>query len=382
MGPSADQLLHRQRRLLDELDRFGLDALLLNAGPSLTYLTGLDVHLNERPVAAIFRPDGVPTLVVPSLELGRLEKLAFEARTHSYGEDPSSWARTFRHASDEARLDYRRIGVEPQRFRVLELRLFEAAAPRAAYLDGGEVLSALRRCKDAGEIACIREAVRVAEGALRRTMATVRPGITETALASALTAQLLIGGSAAALPFSPIVAFGASTADPHAVPSHRALEANDLILIDWGANVGGYFSDLTRMFSYGPPAGELLEIVELAAAANDAARKAAAPGVRAADVDEAARAVIEQAGYGPRFIHRTGHGLGLETHEEPYIRSGNGESLESGMAFTIEPGIYLPGIGGARIEDDIVITSEGHEALSSLGRGLVDLTHMDVSSKK
>lgn len=373
MATSNSQIPSRQRRLLDQLDRHGLDALLLNAGPSLTYMTGLHVHLSERPVVAIFRADGVPGLVLPELEQRKLEGLPFEVRAHVYGEDPSTWAKIFRRAADEARLDFRRIGVEPQRFRLLELRLIEEAAPRAAYLDGGEVLSALRRLKDPYEIERVHEAVHVAEGALRRTLGAIRPGITEKALASELTMRLLEAGSAPELPFPPIVAFGDSTADPHAVPTDRALRKGDLILIDWGANIDGYLSDLTRMFRYGSLDDELGAIVDVVRAANEAARQAARPGVLTADVDHAARSVIEQAGFGPQFVHRTGHGIGLETHEVPYIRAGGGVTLEPGMIFTVEPGIYLPGRGGARVEDDVIVTDDGLETISSLDRGLVDV---------
>lgn len=376
------QLQNRQHRLLDQLDRQGLDALLLNAGPSLTYLTALHVHLSERPVVAVFRSDGPPALILPDLEADKLESLAFEARFFTYGEDPTTWKSSFRRAADETRLDYRRVGIEPQRFRVLELRLIEEAAPSAAYLDAGAALGPLRARKDEGEIDRMREAVRIAEDALRDLLPDIRPGITEKQVASKLSAELLARGSAPELPFSPIAAFGEASANPHAVPSDRELAEGDLILIDWGANVEGYFSDLTRMFSYGEPSGEAREIVDVVCSASQAARSAAGPGVAAADVDRAARSVIEAAGFGPRFVHRTGHGLGLDVHESPYIRAGSDLVLEPGMTFTIEPGIYLPGTAGARIEDDVVVTEDGIETLSTLDRSLANVARADLARPK
>jgi Xaa-Pro dipeptidase len=146
-----------------------------------------------------------------------------------------------------------------------------------------------------------------------------------------------------------------------------------MLIIDWGANVGGYFSDLTRTFSIGRPDEEMKNIAQIVHQANSAAREIAGPGVTAQEVDRAARRVIEDAGYGEFFIHRTGHGLGLEGHEAPYIRDGNMMALEPGMTFTIEPGIYLPGRGGVRIEDDVVVTDEGLHSFSNLPRDLIIL---------
>lgn len=367
----------RQKRVLDELDALGLDALLLNPGPSLTYLTGLHFHLSERPVVAIFRPDGVPSIVLPELEEGKVHGLEYDIRSFTYGEDPSSWERAFRQAVLDARLDFRRVGIEPRRLRVLELRLVEEAAPRAAYLNGERAMAELRMRKDGSEIDAVREAVLCAQEALAHTLDTVRIGRTERDLAGELTAQLLRAGSAPELPFSPIVAFGSRTANPHAVPTDIALSEGDLVLFDWGANVDGYFSDLTRMFSVGNPDDELGAITRLVAEANEAARETAGPGVPVRDVDAAARGVIEAAGYGPYFIHRTGHGLGMEGHEEPYIRADSDDVLAPGMVFTIEPGVYLPGRGGARVEDDLLVTEDGADCLSTCERGLVDVSRRD-----
>jgi Xaa-Pro dipeptidase len=144
-------------------------------------------------------------------------------------------------------------------------------------------------------------------------------------------------------------------------------------LFDWGAAVDGYVSDITRMFSFGEIDEELVRITEVVERANQAAFEAAHPDVSASVVDAAARSIIDDAGFGSYFIHRTGHGLGLEAHEEPYIRSGNGQHLLPGMVFTIEPGIYIPDIGGARIEDDVIVTADGAERLTDLPRKLVQL---------
>lgn len=363
----------RQERLLDELRRHELDAFVLNPGPSLWYLTGLQFHLSERPIVTIFRTDGAPVIVLPELEAGKLAAASFELRAFTYGEDPSTWQRSFDAAADEAALDFRRVGVEPTRLRVIELRLLEEAAPRAAYLSEESVMASIRVVKDDEEIRWMQRAVHVAEDALTETLAVIRPGISERALARELTTRLVRSGSDPELPFQPIVAFGANAANPHAVPSERVLGEGDIVLIDWGANVSGYYSDLTRVFSWGEPEEELVAVASIVAEANAAARDRAAPGVAAAEVDRAAREVISAAGYGDRFTHRTGHGLGLDGHESPFIRGDNVDELRPGMVFTIEPGIYLPEKGGVRIEDDVVVTQDGARSLSTASRGLLNL---------
>jgi Xaa-Pro dipeptidase len=175
------------------------------------------------------------------------------------------------------------------------------------------------------------------------------------------------------MPFTPIVSGGPNSANPHAVPTQRRLQAGDLLVIDWGASWEGYFSDLTRTFAIGEPEPELWGVARTVLEANLAGRAAAMPGVPASAVDTAARAVIEGAGYGPYFTHRTGHGLGMDSHEEPYIRGDNDQLLTPGMTFTVEPGIYLPERNGVRIEDNVAISTDGCDTLSSLPRELIVL---------
>ena len=172
------------------------------------------------------------------------------------------------------------------------------------------------------------------------------------------------------MPFSPIVATGEHGANPHAVPEDRPLQAGDLVTVDWGATVAGYASDITRCLHVAgaPLHPDLAEAHRIVHAANAAGRAAARPGATGDAVDRATRAVIEDAGLGEYFIHRTGHGLGLETHEEPDMKAGESIPLAPGMTFTVEPGVYIPGLGGCRIEDDVVITADGAESLTTLPR--------------
>jgi Xaa-Pro dipeptidase len=189
-------------------------------------------------------------------------------------------------------------------------------------------------------------------------------------LASELVVHLLQGGSQSEMPFAPIVSGGPNSANPHASPSDRKIRPGDLLVVDWGAAVDGYISDLTRTFAVGEVDAEFRKIHKIVLEANAAGRAAGKPGVPCADVDIAARTVIEKAGYGKYFTHRTGHGIGMEGHEEPYMRGDNVQLLEAGMAYTVEPGIYLPERNGVRIEDNIVITVDGAECLSDMPREL------------
>jgi Xaa-Pro dipeptidase len=224
--------------------------------------------------------------------------------------------------------------------------------------------------KDAAEIDAMQRAVKIAETALEATLAQVKVGMTERAVAGILIQELYNNGCDPELPFLPIIAAGPNSANPHATVSDRKIAAGDLLLFDWGANVDGYFSDLTRTFAVGEISEEFKRIYEVVKLANQAGRVAAKPGAPCSAVDDAARKAITDAGFGQYFTHRTGHGLGMEAHEDPYMRAGNSLKLEPGMTFTVEPGIYLDGRGGVRIEDNVVITTDGARTLSSFPREL------------
>lgn len=369
----SSRFLTRQAQLATELYTQHLDVLALNPGPSLVYLTGLNFHLMERPVVGLFTPHNPVILILPELESGKTANLPYPIQAFPYGEDPAAWPNAFRQAALAAQLEGRRVGVEPGRMRVLELRLLETAAETAQYLSAEACLADLRMRKDQSEIASMRKAAQIAQLALKETFPQVKVGISERDLGAELNMQLMRAGSDAELPFAPIISSGPNGANPHAVPSERRLENGDLLVIDWGAGYNGYFSDITRTFAIGEVEDEFKHISAVVREANQAGRAAVRPGVTAHSVDQAARDVIFKAGYGDFFTHRTGHGLGMEAHEAPYMRSGNMQILEPGMTFTIEPGIYLPERGGVRIEDDIVVTNDGAQSLTDLPRELVTL---------
>ena len=360
----------RLKKLNRLLRSSNLDALALNPCPSLVYLTGLHFHLMERPVVAFFTVDSAPVLVLPELEILKLRTLPFEIQAFPYGEDPAEWDDVFLAAGLSLELQGKRIGVEPLHMRILEFCKVIAVAGETECPDATQMVGSLRVCKDAGEVSAMRKAVRVAQEALEAILPSIKVGVSEKEIAAELVAQLLRHGSQPEMPFAPIVSSGPNSANPHASPSDRKLRHGDLLVVDWGASVEGYISDLTRTFAVDKVDEEYRKIHQIVLEANAAGRSAAQPGVACASVDNAARKVIEKAGYGKYFTHRTGHGIGMEPHEDPYIRGDNMQLLDPGMAFTVEPGIYLPERNGVRIEDNMIITADGAECLSDMPREL------------
>ncbi len=363
--------IHRLERLTALMDAAGLHALVLNPGPALVYLTGLHFHLSERPTTLILAPPHPPALIVPQLESDKARAASFPLQLFPFGDNPALWKHTFQAAADTCGLDSKKIGVEPTRLRFLEMSYLQAAARSAAFISAEPLLSSLRIHKDASEIDAMREAARIAQRALQDILPLVKPGISERQLAAELIIALLRNGSSSELPFAPIVAFGENSANPHAVPTGRQLQNGDLVLFDWGASYADYFSDITRTFALGEPGEEMRRAYQLVQSANAAGRAAGKPGLPAGAVDAAARAVITAGGYGDYFTHRTGHGLGMESHEPPYLFAENDLALQPGMVYTVEPGIYLPGIGGVRIEDAMVVTHDGCESLTDFPRDLM-----------
>jgi len=358
----------RLDKLTASLLTSNLDAVILNPGPTLKYLTGLNFHLMERPVVLFVAPGKDPVLVLPELELPKVDLFPYKVQGITYGENPLEWDDAFRKAVQALGVDGKRIGVEPRQLRLLEFRHVKSGAPEADFPDASDVLADLRLRKDKAEVDAMRVAVKIAQDALEATIPQIKVGMTEREVASELVMQLLKHGSESEMPFAPIVSAGPNSANPHASPTDRKLQVGDLLVVDWGAAYEGYISDLTRTFAVGEVDEECQKIHKIVQEANAAGRAAGKPGAPCANVDKAARDVIEKAGYGKYFTHRTGHGIGMEGHEAPYMRGDNMQILEPGMAYTVEPGIYLTNRNGVRIEDNMVVTENGAESLSDMPR--------------
>ncbi len=363
----------RMDALFELLDKGKFHAIALNPGPTMTYLTGLHFGLDERPKVLILGKTFEPLIILPEFEIGGLKNSPITIKPFTYGENPDLWVETFKQACESIHLAEKSVGVEPLQMRVTELRLLEMGSPTTRFVSASPHLDHLRMVKDEKEIVKMRKAAQIAQNAFKATLSTIKVGVTEREIASELVIQLFQHGSDPQLPFFPIIASGPNSANPHATPTDRHISPGDLVVIDWGARFEGYCSDITRTLAIGGIQPEYEKIAGIVLDANKAGRFAGKLNATAASVDQAARKVITDAGYGPQFIHRTGHGLGMLGHEPPYIFGENTLILKEGMTFTVEPGIYIPGVMGVRIEDDVVVRSQGAESLTDLPRELIKI---------
>lgn len=365
---------NRLNLLKEKLLANGLDGVALVPGPNMIYLTGIHAHLSERPIVLLIPLDGDPAIIIPTLEAPK----AFAAGMLGEGvfswSDDDGYMAAFQKACAYLELTDSLLGVEAEYMRVLELELLQRFVPGLSTVHIDPIISSLRQNKSKEELTAMKRAAEVAENAMLNLLPRIQIGQTEKQIATMLMHELAEAGSHS-LAFDPIVAAGPNAASPHATPSSRKVASGDLLVIDWGAIVDDYPSDITRTYGVGRVEPELQRIHSTVEEANGEARRAARPGASGRDIDRAARGVIEEAGYGEFFTHRTGHGLGLEIHEPPYIMAGNIEPLAAGTVFTIEPGIYLPDRAGVRIEDNVVLTEDGYLSLTTLARNLVTVGH-------
>ncbi|NND03518.1 MAG: aminopeptidase P family protein [Acidimicrobiia bacterium] len=340
----------------------GIDALLLSVGADLPYLTGYRAMPLERLTMAVVT-DARAVLIVPALEAPRVTDggSPFEVVPWDEGGDPVSLVS--RLVPDEASIA---IGAQTWARFVLEL---QEALPGSTWRDATGVTSALRVRKDDGELARLRAVGAAADSVMTSLSDTGFAGRTERQLAAEIDRRLRQAGHET-VEFV-IVASGPNGASPHHEPGDRVMKSGDLVVCDFGGSMGGYQSDTTRTFSVGEPEDDRVSAYAALQSAQQVAFEAVAVGVTCESIDAAARAHLEAEGWGEFFIHRVGHGIGLDVHEEPYLVKGNDSELEPGMAFSIEPGIYIPGRFGMRLEDIVAVTSDGVERLNNSPRELV-----------
>ena len=370
MGNAIDLELYSARieRARAEMKKDGLDYLVVGPGSDLFYLTGYNAHLSERLNLLIIGKDGSASMVVPVLEAplyaGR-ESLA-PTKTWTETEKPSDLV-----ASIIGDATGKTIGVADQLWSVFLIRL-QGAVRGANWVTGNEVMRTLRMRKDAKEIETLAEVGRRTDAAWMEFIETAQiTGLTEKQAMDKLGRLMEKQG----LEYSGgICASGPNSASPHHHTGDRTIQRGDAIVFDWGSDLDGYHSDITRTVFVGEPTDEYRKVYEIVRRANQAAFDAVKPGVPCEDIDKAARDLIVAEGYGDAFIHRTGHGLGLDGHEEPYMVSGNTLPLEPGMVFSDEPGIYLEGNFGVRVEDIVVCTETGARRFNEASR---DITVMD-----
>jgi Xaa-Pro aminopeptidase len=362
---SPDRVSHAQKAAADA----GVDALLVTPGPDLRWLTGYDALPLERLTCLVLPADGAPFMVAPGLEVpavlaSPVRDLDVEVVGWGETEDP--------YAVIAARLGTPgRVALANRMWAEQVLRM-RAALPGAEQSLASGVIGELRMRKSPEEVDALRRAGQAIDRVHARMAEFLRPGRTEREAGREIAAAILDEGHTS-VDFV-IVGSGPNGASPHHEVGDRVLEPGDPVVVDIGGTTPeGYCSDCTRMYTLGEPPSEFRDYFAVLHQAQLAACAHARPGVTAESVDAAARDVITAAGFGDAFVHRTGHGIGVETHEEPYIVAGSTTVLEPGMAFSVEPGIYLTGRHGARIEDIVVATSDGIERLNVTDRQYVDL---------
>jgi Xaa-Pro dipeptidase len=355
-------------KLYQIMRRAGLDIVALIPGPNHRYLFDAAHFVLERPIVTFLAPEQEPISVIPELEIPLFQRHASQSKRFTYT-DTQGYEGAFRDALAALQSRGKTIGVEGLNMRFFEGEAIRAAAPDAAVVDATSALADLRIVKDADEIASMRKAIQISEGALEATLAQAQVGMSEVELATVLENEMKSRG-AQGLAFEIILHAGGNTALPHSGPLDYRMQAGDPLLFDFGATYAGYCADITRVVFIGAASPAQRDFYAVVEAANAAGRAAAGPGVTAESVDRAARQVIVDAGYESLMRHRTGHGLGMEAHEAPYVVEGNQRILEPGMVITIEPGIYRLGEIGVRIEDDVLITEDGAESLTTFPRAL------------
>ncbi|NGQ94150.1 aminopeptidase P family protein [Brevibacillus sp. SYP-B805] len=342
-----------------------LDAAIITLPKHVYYLTGFFSEPHERFLGLIIPSDGEPTLVVPALDREAAEQASSvkQIATHSDTDNPYEVVKRLL----KGRLQ--RVGLEKSHLTVNRYEALAAALEAETYVDLEAPLQEMRMIKSPDEVARIRKAIDVVEKVLAEGLKKVKAGVTELELVAELE-YLMKRMGAEGPSFSTMVLAGENSALPHGHPGDRTIREGELLLFDMGVALDGYVSDITRTFAVGEINERQKEIYQTVLAANLAAIEAVRPGAALASLDKTARDLIAAKGYGEYFTHRLGHGMGMDVHEYPSVHGKNQDALRPGMVFTIEPGIYLPGVGGVRIEDNVLVTETGCEVLTSFPKEL------------
>ncbi len=356
-------MTNRIHRLQQQMKATGTTLLALAPGAHMRWALGFAPHPDERLCLLLIGPDKA-AFIMPALN-------ATDARQHTElpfheWDDADGPAQALAAALADVAPAPRKLSLDETMRADHALMLLDALPDAERGLAAAEI-GALRQIKDAAEVAALRDNARIADKAQAAVRAALRPGVTERELVQVTRDAFAAEG--AVCQFA-LIAFGPHSAFPHHHSGDHALQEGDVVLVDIGGRYGDHMSDITRMAAFGPPPEGYDAVHAVVEAAVAAALAAVRPGVAAHTIDDAARGVITQAGYGAYFTHRTGHGIGTEVHEPPYMTATNPQVLEEGMVFTIEPGIYLPGRFGIRLEEVAVVTADGAEILSGLSRGL------------
>jgi Xaa-Pro dipeptidase len=355
----------RQSHIRDWMQETGVDVVLVTSPPNVFYLTGFDCHPHERFMALCLQKSGGAALFVPTLEKDAAQASGFpQVVTVSDTDNPMEKLRAV--LGDAP---YGTLSIEKQHVTVARYEQFQTLFGAGPVVAAEDLLLGMRLRKDAEEVRIMKAAAEIADRAVEAGIRAIQVGRTEAEIVAVVEATMKSLG-ATKPSFSTLVLAGEKSALPHGTSGQRTIQPGDFVLLDLGAVYQGYCSDITRTVVVGEPSDEQYAIYEAVLAANLAGIAATKPSLPAMVVDQAARQTIEAFGYGEYFTHRVGHGLGVEVHEFPSMHGQNPETMVPGMVFTIEPGVYVPELGGVRIEDDVLVTDNGVEVLTSYPKEL------------
>ena len=345
-----------------------VDAVALVPGPNFTRAVGQSFASHERPFVLIVPAKGDPAAIVPNLELGSWAQVNFVGAVYDW-RDQDRYQPAFDALAKD--LHIHSVAVEGQVMRVFVHHALKSAMPQLTISDGEKAISGLRMIKTAADIAALEAAIAISERALHHTLDQVRVGMTEVEVEAILVGRLFAEG-AEGMAFDPIVAAGDNSARPHAhARADYQIKAGDALLLDFGARKHGFAADITRTVFVDHASDEGRTVYETVLAANLAGFAATKAGVTAHEIDDVVTGVLEASPYGARIRTKTGHGLGRDVHEAPYIMRGNHQVLEAGVVYTNEPGLYEIGNFGVRIEDDVLVTADGCRSLTSFPKDLM-----------
>ncbi|MGE6753599.1 M24 family metallopeptidase [Rossellomorea sp. NPDC071047] len=341
---------------------------LITSRYNIHYLSGFDYDPHERFVGIFLFVEQGPLFVLPEMEVNMLLETGWKYDYLSYQDTEDVWSKLKTHLGVHAN-DIREFGVEEKMLPLKRSYELQNVFPGMTLQNLDQTLSEMRLIKSQEEIRHLKVAAQYADEAIAIGISALYEGVTELEVLGKIEYELKKAGIRE-MSFSPMVLFGSNASNPHGVTGNHPLQPGDTVIFDLGVIYNGYCSDITRTVVFKELKDEVREMYDLVLLANLAALEECQPGNQLGKIDDAARQVIKEGGYGHHFPHRIGHGLGMEVHEEPSIHSANRQSLREGMVLTVEPGIYVSGAGGVRIEDDVVITEDGYEVLTMFPKGL------------
>lgn len=347
------------------MERTQLDAILITLPRHVYYLTNFLSEPHERFMGLVLVRGEEPVLIVPALDRDAAAEASGMQKILTHTDTQNAYDVL----NQALPVSLNRMGLEKSHFTLSRFEAMQQVVHASEFVDVDEPLKQMRLVKSPDEVVRMKRAIQVVEEVLRAGLEKVQVGVKEIELVAEIEYQMKkLGAQSPA--FATMVLTGENSALPHGHPGDRQVQAGELLLFDLGVYLDGYASDITRTFAVGEVSDKLKDIYDTVLAGNLAAIEAVRPGATLASIDRAAREVIASRGYGDYFIHRLGHGLGIDVHEYPSVHGENQDLLQTGMVFTIEPGVYVSGLAGVRIEDDVIVTKNGVEVLTTFPKEL------------